>query len=263
MNKTVYLLNIGNYAPEMTALTYPFITAYAERIGAKVCTINNRAYSLNGGWDIDYEKFQIYELADLNDDDWSIYIDSDALIHPETPDLTELLPDDHVAAWGVDFAPSKYDYDDYFRRDGRHLGIGSWIVVTPRACRDLWRPQDDIGPTEAESRIHPGVPETNSGLVTPGHLVSDYCISRNLARYGLKLKELRFLWRELNHPHPNPQFFYHVWNAPISEKIAGMRQKIEEWSLTGWLPPEPSQPPVVDLMAALEKSLERAKRGQS
>ena len=34
IKKMLYLLNIGNFAPEVTNLTYPFIFQYAEKIGA-------------------------------------------------------------------------------------------------------------------------------------------------------------------------------------------------------------------------------------
>ncbi len=34
MKKTVFLLNIGNYAPQITGLTYPLIRRWARKIGA-------------------------------------------------------------------------------------------------------------------------------------------------------------------------------------------------------------------------------------
>src|SRR5580692_10713110 len=98
--KTVYLLNIGEYAPELTCLTYPTIGAYAERIGAEILTIRDRKFP---EWPVTYEKLQIHDLARRREDDWSIYIDSDTLVHPELPDVTDLIPRDTVAHNGRDF----------------------------------------------------------------------------------------------------------------------------------------------------------------
>ena len=58
--KTLYLLDIGGYAPEITAITRPWVERYAAKIGAEVYVINERKFP---AWDIDYEKLQIYRLA--------------------------------------------------------------------------------------------------------------------------------------------------------------------------------------------------------
>ncbi len=57
IRKTVFTLNIGNYAPEITALTYPLLHYYAERIGAEFRIIKARMFP---GWPVQYEKLQIY-----------------------------------------------------------------------------------------------------------------------------------------------------------------------------------------------------------
>ena len=73
MKKTVYLLNIGDYEPEITSLTYPYISRYASKIGAAVHLITERKFP---EWPITYEKLQIYELGRQHGNDWNIYIDS-------------------------------------------------------------------------------------------------------------------------------------------------------------------------------------------
>lgn len=227
--KTLYLLNINDYAPELTALTYPFIHRYADKIGAKVEVIDNRVYP---DWDLDYEKFQIWDRAQSNGDDWSIYIDSDALLHPEIPDLTEIIPPDTVGNNKADFANVRFAYDDYFRRDGRHIGLGSWLVICPRMCLDLWRPLDDITYEECVSRISLSVGEKNSGLFEPHHLITDFGLSRNLARFGLKLVELHLLWKELGFPNP-PAFFHHEYTIPLDAKVEHCQEMIDRWQLNG------------------------------
>jgi hypothetical protein len=42
IKKTIHLLNVGDYAPEITALTYPLIRCYAARIGVEIFIIKGR-----------------------------------------------------------------------------------------------------------------------------------------------------------------------------------------------------------------------------
>ena len=224
VKKTIYLLNIGDYAPELTALTYPHIEFYARKIGAEIHIIDARKFP---EWDVSYEKLQIYELAKQRGDDWAIYIDSDALVHPDLPDITELLPLDTVAHNGADFAPIRWRYDHYFRRDGRNIGSCNWFAVASSWCLDLWKPLDDIRPEEALSNISLTVAERP--VMKPAHLVDDYALSRNIARYGLKFKTLHQLWGEAN--LPGAEFFYHEYLIGIEEKINRVRDTIKRWNI--------------------------------
>jgi O-methyltransferase len=118
--KGIYTLNIANYAPEITALTYPLIERYAEKIGADFYVIDERQYP---GWPVVYEKLQIHRLAREHGREWILYFDSDALVHPDLFDVTEHLPKDTVMHNGVDLAGNRWaQYDRFFRRDGRHIG---------------------------------------------------------------------------------------------------------------------------------------------
>lgn len=221
--KTIYLLNIGNYAPELTELTYPYIERYAEKIGAGITVIDERKFP---DWDLDYEKLQIYELG--KDSDWNIYIDSDALVHPELPDVTELIPRDTVAHNASDFAPIRWRYDNYFRRDGRHIGSCNWLAVASNWCLDLWRPLDDLTFEEAVANITITVEEEHSP-VTREHLVSDYALSRNIARFGLKFTKLTDIWPEVG--IHDPEFFYHVYTVDLDEKVRQITETIQRWRI--------------------------------
>ncbi len=88
MKTTIHLLNVGDYTPEITALTYPLIRCYAARIGVEIFIIKERK---SPNWTISYEKLQIFDLAREHKNDWNIYIDSDALVHPETIDFTPFV----------------------------------------------------------------------------------------------------------------------------------------------------------------------------
>jgi hypothetical protein len=228
VNKTVYLLNISDYAPELTAITYPTIDRYAERIGADVHVITERLFP---DWPITYEKLQIHELARARGDDWSIYFDSDCMIHPELVDVTELAGEDTVLHNANDWAPVRFDQDEYFRRDGRGIGSCNWFACASSWCRDLWRPLD-IGPAAAVAAIHPTMQEKAVGIEAE-HLVDDYALSRNIARYGLKFQTLRKLW-EIN-GLVLPDFFFHEYLHPLedwTETIAPDNEIVHKGKIT-------------------------------
>ena len=234
MRKTVYLLNIGDYAPEVTELTYPTIYAWADRIGAEVIVIRHRAYK---DWPLTYEKLQIHGIAKGRNDDWAIYIDSDTLVHPELPDITDLIPRDHVCHNALDWAPIRWTLDDYFRRDGRMVGSANWFACASSWCLDLWRPLDDLTPEQAIANIH--VTEAESKWMKAEHLIDDYALSRNIARFGLKVTTLNALWQAGNLFVPNPEtgviqgpdFFYHQYLMDADTKVKEIKEKIEFWGI--------------------------------
>jgi len=225
MRKTLYLLNIGGYAPDITALTYPLLAYYADKIGADMVTITRRRFPQ---WPITYEKLQIYELAQERGDAFSLYIDSDALIHPETPDWSIFLPRDTVAHNGSDMAAVRWRYDHYFRRDGRHFGSCNWYTMAWDWCIDLWRPLDDLTPAQAIDNIWPTVEELRT-VITADHLVDDYALSRNIAKYGLKCTTLLQLLPKIGLPEAN--LSWHVYTEPLERKVQFMRETLETWRI--------------------------------
>src|ERR1022692_1963089 len=94
VKKVLWTLDIGDYAPELKALTRPFLERWAEKCGYELRVITERWYQK---WPVVYEKLQIFELGRGND--WNIYIDSDALVHPDFVDVTEFVPRDTVMHW--------------------------------------------------------------------------------------------------------------------------------------------------------------------
>ncbi len=219
MKKTLFTLNI-NYPKEITDITYYFLTTYAKKIGADFQIIDTRKFP---AFPIVYEKFQVYESGKNND--WNIFIDSDAMVHPDTFDVTELLPRDTVMTCGQDFAPGRFTYDRFFRRDGRHIGGGNWFTVASDLCIDLWKPLDDMDLFEAVKNIHPTIKERNSGIV-PEHLIDDYVISRNIAKYGLKFKTFYQMLKENGNPG---EFLFHEYLYTTEEKIANLKKVLELW----------------------------------
>lgn len=224
MKKTVFTLNIDNYAPGITKLTYPLIKYWSNKIGADFYCITERKFP---EYPVTYEKLQIYKLGKEMKNDWNIYIDSDALVHPETIDWTVYLDKDTVAHNGSDMANIRWRYDNYFLRDGRNIGSCGWMSLASDWCIDLWS-ELDIPLKDAISNIFPTVDELNT-VITPEHLIDDYALSRNIAKYGLKFKTLIQLQKDIGMEDAN--FFWHIYTVPVEEKVPKMKEVLTNWNI--------------------------------
>ena len=225
MRKTLYTLNIGNYAPEICEHTYPLFERYAHRCRAEFFVIKEPKFL---DFPTCYEKLQIYDLAREREDEWSIYIDSDALVHPETIDFTTFLGKDTVMHNGVDPAPLRWRYDDIFFRDGRHIGSCNWFTIGSEWCRDLWAPLN-ISLEDAYSNIQPVQQELRSGVIDVPHLLDDYAVSRNIARFGLKTTTADKVYERLG--LKEPFFLWHMYDIPLADKITKMHETLDNWKI--------------------------------
>lgn len=225
LKKTVFTLNVDNYAPEITELTYPLIKRYADKIGADFHTIKERKFP---GFPPVYEKLQIYELAQKMENDWNIYIDSDALVHPDLMDITNHLSKDTVLHNGSDLVSNRWKYDRFFMRDGRNIGSANWLAIASDWCIELWKPLDDLTLKEAAANISPVVNELNT-IVKAEHLIDDYTLSRNIAKYGLKFITLTDLLTKLG--QPGGGYLWHQYTMSVEEKVAKMKETLKIWGL--------------------------------
>jgi hypothetical protein len=222
MKKVLWTLNVGgNYAPEITRLTYPLIKRYTKKIGAEFKIIKERKFP---DWPVVYEKLQIYELGKNND--WNIFIDSDALIHPDFFDVTDHLHKDTVCHNGNDMAGNRWRYDKFFRRDGRHIGSCNWFTVGSDWCIDLWKPLDDLTFKEALSNITISQSEANSKVITRDHLIDDYTLSRNIAKYGLKFDTVVNIQSRIR---DGGNYLWHAYTIPIPEKVQQIQEVLKKW----------------------------------
>lgn len=236
IRKTVYTLNINNYAPNITAITYPLIAAWCKKIGAEFSIITERKFP---EWPIVYEKLQIYEKGRLDRNDWNIYVDSDAMIHPEMFDPTEQMSKDTVAHNGKDFCGVRWKYDNYFRRDGRNIGSCNWFTIASDWCLDLWHPLEDLTPDEAFANINLVVGEINSGVIDKQHLIDDYTLSRNIARFGLKHTTLIDMCEKLGLQHTDQNgrkiretpYLWHTFMQTEAVKLEKMKGVLKTWGL--------------------------------
>ena len=240
MKKTLWTLNVGNYAPELCQLTYPLLLAYSRKIGADFRIINERVFL---DFPPVYEKTQIFRLGREND--FNIYVDSDAVVFPDMFDVTERVSKDTVVHYATDHAGNRWKYDNYFRRDGRDIGSCNWFSVASDWCIDLWHPLDDLSPSEAYGNITPIVIERQAG-VSSEHLIDDYLLSRNIARFGLKVKTVQQIQKESGDPGV---YFWHRHTVPVDKKtsevkaaFAGMKldaisevRETKDWIFLDWL----------------------------
>lgn len=223
IKKTVFLLDVDGYAPEITELTYPLIRHYARKIGAEIYKITERKFL---GWPPVYEKLQIKTIAKEIGCDWAIYVDSDALIHPDFVDITHFLKKDTVCHWGNDNASMRWRHDEYFLRDGREIASCNWFTMASDWCLDLWTPLD-ITFEEAKSRIFPTVDEINT-VIEPGHLIDDYTLSRNIAKFGLHFKNMRTIFEE-HKITGSGMMLWHQYTIPVEQKVREMNKVLHEW----------------------------------
>lgn len=225
IKKTIFTLAVNDWQPKITEMTFPLIRRYAKKIGADFFVIKDRKFP---DWPITYEKFQVYGLAQEMENDWNIYIDADALVHPETPDFTLYLNKNTVAHVGMDTAPIRWTYDRYFLRDGRDIGSCNWFTMASDWCVDLWHPTDDLTPEEVMARCFPTVQEDLSGVIDSYHLIDDFLVGRNIAKFGLKFKTINSI---LEDKYANSWFFWHQYTLTPEQKIFEMKKILQQWGL--------------------------------
>ena len=227
VKKTIYTVSIGDYAKDVTAITFPFMKAYASKIQADLCIIDTPKFA---GFPGRYEKLQIYELGKFHQNDWNIYMDSDALIHPDMVDMTTYLNKDTVMHNGQDVIGNRYREDIYTYRDGRHISSCNWFTIASDWCLDLWHPLEDMTFEEACENIFPTAAERNQG-VEPKDLIDDYVLTRNIARYGLKFRSCIDILRERAGYETN-FMMHHLYAIPEAEKVVRLKQCLTNWGLT-------------------------------
>lgn len=213
--KAIWIVNIGDFNQEITELCLPTIKNYAQKIDADLNIITERKFP---DWHITYEKAQVYEGG--KNYYWNIVMDTDVLIHHDMPDLTQRVHDFIVGLRDSYPADGSFYMNDYFYRDRRKVGISGVFAMASKFCHDFWTPlpgkQEDY-----VAEIHMRPEEAERG-VNPTHFITEYWLSSNLARFGLK-------YDGILHEHER-HLFYHTFFAPTDEqKIKELKEHYEKY----------------------------------
>jgi lipopolysaccharide biosynthesis glycosyltransferase len=89
----VVTMSIGWWADEIIKISYPFLEGYAKKINAEFKVIDKKRINLEPTY---MEKFQVYDIFDQYDR--ILWLDCDILIHPDCPNVFELVPNDYLGA---------------------------------------------------------------------------------------------------------------------------------------------------------------------
>jgi hypothetical protein len=93
MKKAVVTVTMGEAFERLARITHPTIQAYADRIGAEFVVLRERRFpQASESW----EKLHLRHLLEIYDR--IIFLDTDLIVRPDTPDLFGLVPEESFAA---------------------------------------------------------------------------------------------------------------------------------------------------------------------
>jgi hypothetical protein len=221
---------MNNWEPEITNLTFPLMKFHAKKIGADFLIIDERKFEK---LPLQLERFQIYDIS--KNYDWIIQLDADLLMHPDMPDLTQNISKDFTLISRWDLLSKRFKSDHYFNRDGRFISAPGFFTITSDWCRDFWKLPTDIDLETALSNTTPLLHEFDGRKVDNTHIVFDYLISRNIAKYGLKVKSFQEIFSILDEKFKigviEDYICHNSW-LPIHHKRQHLKNVIEKhWKI--------------------------------
>jgi hypothetical protein len=92
--RVIVTMAIGDAWASVAAISHPTFRAYAEKVGADFRVIDRRRI---GAPHIHWEKLQLSRIIAAYNR--ALYVDSDAIIHPDAPDVFDLVPRGSFGAW--------------------------------------------------------------------------------------------------------------------------------------------------------------------
>jgi len=93
-SRAIVTLCIGNDFEQLARLTHPLMRAYAEDLRADFHIINKPKLNISP---IHYEKYQLARFLDQYER--VLFVDTDVVIRPNSPDIFELVPSDMFGAY--------------------------------------------------------------------------------------------------------------------------------------------------------------------
>lgn len=232
MKKLIVTMCMDNWEPDITSQTFSLMKFHATKIGADFKIIDQRKFP---HLPLQCERFQIADLVDSYD--WIIQLDADLLMHPDMPDVTELLNKDTILISTWDWLTKRFKSDQYFRRDGRHISVPGFFTVTSDWMKDFWKMPEDLTIEECISKCTPVLHEFAGRQMGSDHIVYDYILSRNVAKYGLKVLSLQELFKKCSVGDRMPlngieDYIMHNSYLPLHQKKQHIQQVLEKhWKI--------------------------------
>lgn len=118
MKTAVVTICIGAFYKALSEITHPMIKNYADKIGADFICLTETKFPLPH-----YAKFQIGKL--LEKYDRVLYLDSDILVSPQTPNIFEVVPENKIGM--LDESPLGYhnEFRSFLQQYGPQF-LGEW-----------------------------------------------------------------------------------------------------------------------------------------
>lgn len=204
MLKKLFVLRIGNYRPDLCEYTIPTIKNWASKNDYHYEEIIQRVFDEK--YPITIEKMQVHGLGAGSE--WNILCDADLMLRPDFIDPVSFTNYNTVASSYHFDADQKFQVNKYFMRDGRNLGLSGGFVLSSFMTHDIWK------------HLNPDV--ALEGTSRNPHLIDEYMISTNLAKYGLKYDGVS---------HNPDEYILHFGDADKTEeeKRAGACKARELW----------------------------------
>lgn len=232
MKKCIVTMCMNDWEPDITSQTFALMKFHAKKIGADFTIIDERKFP---NLPLQCERFQIYDMVD--EYDWIIQLDADLLLHPDMPDVTELITKDTVLISTWDWAPKRFKLDEYFRRDARQISVPGFFTVTSNWMKDFWRMPDDLSIEECIDRTTPLLHEFAGRRMGSEHIVYDFILSRNVAKYGLRVRSLQELFHTCSKGDRMPmngieEYVMHNSSLPLEYKKQHIAQVLKDhWKI--------------------------------
>lgn len=120
MTTAVVTITIGDFYQGISEVTHPMIKGYADKIKSDFIVLRENKYPI-----FDYNKFELYNI--LRDYQRVLFIDTDVIIHPETPNIFNVVPEDKIGM--VNERPLGYDdrFEEFLRIYGKQY-LEKWLM---------------------------------------------------------------------------------------------------------------------------------------
>lgn len=200
----IHTVVINDWRPDICSITIPNLKRYAERIGAEFNIISKPRFP---DYPPNYERLQVWEAG--RDFMWNMCIDADTVLHPDFENPTVWIMPNQCGSATMTDARRWFAWNKYFERDGREIGIGDSFVVSSWLTHDIWQPLD--------------MPfsEARKLCLVDERMVSEYCLSLNVAKFGLKFNGVVL----------SPDKCFHPSTTTIgsSDPVKALADKLAEW----------------------------------